>query len=81
MRGEKCQIIQFTIATYNTNSPFEVQSKLIHNRDLCGTKQNLYNTCMGSKSWAIAIREIKKNKNESCIYTKCYNFFFLLLLF
>lgn len=31
---EKCQIIQFTVATYNTNSPFEVQSKLIHNHDL-----------------------------------------------
>lgn len=30
----KCQIIQFTVATYNTNSPFEVQSKLIHDHDL-----------------------------------------------
>lgn len=39
----------------------------------CGTKHNLYNTCIESKSWAIAIRKIK-NKNESCIYTKCYNF-------
>lgn len=31
---KKCQIIQFTVATYNTNSPFEVKSKLIHSHDL-----------------------------------------------
>lgn len=31
---KKCQIIPFTVATYNTNSPFEVESKLIHNHGL-----------------------------------------------
>lgn len=37
----KCQTIQFTVATYNTNSPFEVKvnsSTII----VCGTKQNVF---------------------------------------
>lgn len=37
----KCQTIQFTVATYNTNSPFElkVNSSTIA---VCGTKQNVF---------------------------------------
>lgn len=33
----------------------------------CGTKQNLYNMCMESKSWATAIG---KNKNEKLVFTQ-----------
>lgn len=60
----KCQIIQFTIATYNTNSPFEVKSKLIHNHDLWH-KAEFVQYVHGKQSWATAIGKNKK----ACIYT------------
>ena len=64
---EKCQIIQFTVATYNTNSPFEVKSKLIHNRDLWH-KAEFVQYVHESKSWATAIG--KKNKNWKLVFTQ-----------
>lgn len=65
---EKCQIIPFTVATYNTNSPFEVQSKLVHNRDLWHKAEFVQyvhgKQILGNSDWE------KKNKNEKLVFTQ-----------
>lgn len=69
----KCKTIQFTVATYNTNSPFEVEvnwSTII----VCGIKQSVFVQYVHEKQ--ILGDSIWKNKKiKACIYTKCYKYF------
>lgn len=70
----KCQTIQFTVATYNTNSPFEVEvnrSTII----VCGTKQNVFVQYVHEKQTSGDSVWEKNKKIKACIYTKCYKYF------
>lgn len=63
----KCQTIQFTVATYNTNSPFEVEvnwSTII----ICGIKQSVFVQYVHEKQ--ILGDSIWKNKKLKLVFTQ-----------
>lgn len=62
----KCQTIQFTVATYNTNSPFEDEvnwSTII----VCGIKQSVFVQYVHEKQ---ILGDIWKNKKLKLVFTK-----------
>lgn len=63
----KCQTIQFTVATYNTNSPFEVEvnwSTIIS----CGIKQSVFVQYVHEKQ--TSGDSIWKNKKLKLVFTQ-----------